>query len=157
MHELEPNREYEMIVENLPSDQKLHTRSKTPNNPPPVWRVIDHLDINPPVFEKTPKLTGKEFKPRGCGPEANVFAEFEVSGVLPVLVETELKELRRNTTNNYFLLFDGDVLKVGRDMCVGAFTYEHRRKYQVHFRLVDFSGNSNGQWSEWLDLDPPLK
>lgn len=160
---LSPGIEYELRVENLPNEEY-----QSPQRYDPVgedytnarWTVKALLDVTPPALKGKVKFKESSYSAFGCGPA--VYAHFKMKFLEDeqVFVKTELMSIiRRDTviTSYYLLLERGENLAVGHGMCSGGFYYEARHKYKARFQLMDFSGNLEGAWTEWIEFENPLK
>ena len=152
---------YRMQIDNL-SDYHLNTLSK--HNPErsgrqnAEWEVTSTDVIAMPSFLIAPKIKENQFKEYGCGPAVYCVFKMKYSISKPFLLQTELRNVvRKDTTiHSYYLPTNGnELISLGHGMCAGAFRFEARHKYSARFNLVDYNGNSTGEWTEWIEIENP--
>lgn len=157
---LQPNTTYELHIDNLP-DYYQSSVSKYDEvdfkRKDAKWTANTNLDNIAPQFLKLPKFKENIYKEKGCGPDMYSVFKLKSDDSEGSLIKVEFREIiRRDTiTHTYYLRpTDNGELRVGRRMCSGEFTYERKYKYQIRFSLFDYSGNTNGQWTEWVKHEP---
>ena len=42
-------------------------------------------------------------------------------------------------------------------MCSGAFDFKEKEQYKIRFSLTDTSGNSDKEWTNWMNFDSPYE
>ena len=157
---LQPNTTYELRIDNLPDFHQSSVSKYDEVNfirKDAKWTTNSNLDNIAPQFLKLPKFKENVYKEKGCGPDMYSVFKLKTDDKESSLVKVELREIiRRDTiTHTYYLRpTDNGELRVGRRMCSGEFTYERKYKYQIRFSLFDYSGNTNGQWTDWVKHEP---
>ena len=153
-------RKYFLKIDNLPSDQEslLSNWNMEAHKLEPIsWNVEAGTDISIPTMISSPELANKRTREYGCG--TGVFADFKIQAVdeSALLVKTELVNLESGESSTYYLSsIDSNIVGVGHDMCFGAFDFSEKAKYKVRFSLMDICGNTNGEWSAWIEFDSPF-
>lgn len=154
---------YTLQIDRLSGEDKdmpVKMNYQTWEREPYSWLVTEGTDTQAPEWIKKPELKSKATDWYGCGPAVNAIFDLKVTEARSqVLVKTEWVDLKTNTTNVYYLSIDSwdGLLSVGHDMCSGAFVYEPDRQYKVRFSLMDFSGNKNELWTDWVSFDSPFE
>jgi hypothetical protein len=140
VNSLEPNKEYELIIENFPIRDSL---GKSKTQVCRKWKVKMGKDEEPPKFKEYPKELSKTYVHMGCGP--GVYANFscKVSETSEYLVKTVVKDMKTGSIRTYYLRPSVDSVGVGHGMCQGAFVLKSEEDYEVAFSLIDASGNEN--------------
>jgi hypothetical protein len=130
--ELLLNESYTLQMENLP---KYETK------PSLTFKVVNDIDNVPPVFNGKPVETRKSFVGYGCGPAIWIYYDFSGQVEKDCFVRTTLKNKKTGLTTTYILkMYDGTV-KIGHDMCSGAFAFDDKVDYEASFQLIDQAGN----------------
>lgn len=154
-------RKYFLKIDNLPSDQEslLSKWNMEDHKLEPIaWNVEAGTDISIPTMVGSPELVNKRTTEYGCGPD--VYADFKIQAVdeSALLFKTELVNLVNGESSVYYLSsIESSILSVGHDMCSGAFDFSEKGKYKVRFSVMDSCGNTNGEWSVWLEFDSPFE
>ncbi|MFK7907131.1 MAG: hypothetical protein AB8B69_18490 [Chitinophagales bacterium] len=151
---------HELIVENLKSeDKKYFEREIEPSHTVPIfhWTAIKKMDRTPPQWLKKPKLKDTFWAPYGCGHAAYALFDYAIKDTSQVLIKTEVIDLKTNEPSVYYLGRDKNAtqLKVGHEMCSGAFRFKKNRNYKVRFELMDACGNVTGGWTDWVEFESP--
>lgn len=148
--ELIVGKKYKIQIDNLPKEERrMHHLSKT------SWTVKKDVDKTIPVWNKKPEHGENIFMMYGCGPEVYASFEIEIADNSETLVKTELMDMKTNTKQIYYLEHSDGKLDIGHGMCAGAFNFEHERDYKVRFDLVDASGNTLNEWTDWVQFKSP--
>ncbi len=121
------------------------------------WKVKKGTDKQKPAWEQEPNFIKSEIEWFGCGPGMYAVFECAISDKSETLVKTELTDLNTKETNSYYLITEGNILKVGHGMCSGAFTFKENHKYKVQFSLLDASGNELTEYTKVIEFDSPYK
>jgi hypothetical protein len=136
----------------------LYRRTSGFEMEPIAWTIEPSTDTELPVLLNPPKWIGKYVENNFCS-AFPTYALFKISvrDVSEVLVKTEFVELETGRSAIFCLPFDQkDTLWVGAGSCAGPFTYRRKKgKYKVRFSLMDICGNTNNQWTEWIEYDNP--
>lgn len=118
--------------------------------------VVSNKKTAKPFFKKDPKLVERVFTAYGCGAKAFTIFDYKIEDNNDVLFLTELVEIESNFTQlAYIPSIDGKI-KVGHNMCYGAFRYSCRNKnYKVRFRIRDINGEFSENWTDWIKFKEP--
>lgn len=158
---LTPGKAYQLRIDGLNRYEQSLLKKwnyKTKKSEPMIWTVSEAEDHDAPVLLNQPRLVKKETIHYGCGPEVYAYFDLKARDNSEILIKTELVDLTSNTNNSYYLNYrNGNPLGVGHGMCSGEFTYEPDHKYKVRFSPMDISGNSDNQWTEWIEFDSPYE
>ena len=158
--EIIPGNEYQLNIDNIPSiDMPFinHWNPETEKYEFPTWKVIKGRDIQTPRWKIRPNEVKKTYVQYGCGPESYVYFNFQALDQSEILIRTSVTSLISNKTIICYLRPDkNEVLKVGRGMCGGAFSFEDGEKFEVTFDIMDASGNI-AMWSgNKIEFTKPL-
>ena len=153
---------YTLQIDRLSGEDKdlpFKMNYQTWEREPYSWLVTPGADTQAPDWLKKPALKSKATHWYGCGPAVNAIFDLKVTEAQSqVLVKTEWVDLETNTIGVYYLSTESDgLLYVGHDMCSGAFVYTPKHTYKVRFSLMDFSGNKNEIWTDWVSFDSPFE
>lgn len=136
----------------------LYRRTSDFEMDPIAWTIEPSIDTVLPVLQDSPKWIGKYVENNFCG-AMPTYALFKISvrDASEVLVKTEFVELETGKSAIFCLPFhQKDTLWIGAGSCAGPFTYRRKKgKYKVRFSLMDICGNTNNQWTEWIEYDNP--
>lgn len=160
---LEPNTTYVLRIDNLSAEDQgpiFKYRDHYTMIGDAKWTTSSLTDLEAPQFLTAPSYLESIYKERSCGIDQYGVFRMKVTDREETLVKVERRQMIRRDTliHSYVLtLPESDELHIGRTMCSGEFTFKKRHTYQVRFCLLDFSGNSTGQWSDWIDFDPFVK
>jgi hypothetical protein len=128
------------------------------------WNIRPANDTTAPKMLKAPRLIDKSTIHYGCGPAVNAVFEISTKDQSLIFVKTQLVDTLTSKTSTYMLSLNNtlsrnkpDKLRVGHGMCSGNFRYKANGKYKVRFCLYDSSGNTTGEWSEWIAYDSPYE
>lgn len=154
-------KKYYLKIENLNEwevNDLTTWNDETKQSEPIYWNVTSITDTEIPTWKENPRLVDRTTLWYGCGPAINAVFDLEIQDASKVLIKTELVNLNTNERNTYYLTLPEDgKLEVGHDMCSGAFNYEDKHKYKVRFSLTDLSGNTNIEWTTWINFDSPYE
>lgn len=127
------------------SSPKLEQSVKLNNSPKffesENFKVSSLINYEKPTFLAKPELISKSIKYYGCGPEYFLKYKLKYSNISDVIIKTTVKNLKTNIESTYYILPTKDEIKIGHNMCSGAFVFEDDIKYQVQFQIMDFTGN----------------
>ncbi|MFK7907130.1 MAG: hypothetical protein AB8B69_18485 [Chitinophagales bacterium] len=150
---------HELVVENLkPKDKRLFERRNTNGEAFPIsWGVTKNMDKSPPQWLQKPKLKDTFWIDYGCGPASYALFDYELKDDSQVLIKTEVLDLHTNDSTVYYLQreINDTQLKVGHEMCGGAFRFKKNHNYKVRFELMDACGNVTGVWTDWVEFESP--
>jgi hypothetical protein len=154
-------RTYTIKLENLKGDKKtpLQRYNYDDKKYEAISWIVSRAKKNQtPRFNTTPKLINQEYLRYGCGPAINTIFELNINQEIDLLIRTELVEIETKITTTYFLnYYQNDTLKIGHDMCSGAFNYKPEKSYKIRFCIYSLNGNSNHQWSDWITFKSPYE
>lgn len=123
-----------------------------------TWKIVKGTDQAAPLFEKQPSSSGKFLEFYGCGPAVFAYFEMQTTDDSQVWVKTELVEISSKESNTYCVQPDAQGrVEIGHDMCLGAFKFKLDKTYKVRFQLMDICGNSNEEWTAWIEFESPLE
>lgn len=151
---LEPNRDYEIIIDNFPNFEQVYPKriSKTITK----WHVTKGNDLELPKFKRKPKEVGKTSIMLGCGPVNYVHFRYIVESSSPCLVKTVLTNIKTRISSTYYLTpTEDNKILVGHGMCTGAFNFSDNEDYSVTFSLIDASGNENIEKKQTIKFKSP--
>lgn len=142
---LEPGREYVLCIDSL-RECGGFTRYNpmTDSIESMTYKVLAGVDTEPPKVSSRPKVLEKIFIYAGCGPISHVWFSNPAKDELDVIVKTTVVALKTGKQATYYLEPYGhnkDFIRVGYDMCSGAFGFEEGEEYEVEFSFMDASGN----------------
>ncbi|MBD0823017.1 hypothetical protein [Aestuariibaculum marinum] len=153
---LEKGKYYELQIDNL-DERERKFFNKYPYDNKISWVVKDIECKETPVFVKQPSFIDSEFVQFGCGPAVHANFRVQTKGESLLLYKTEFVSLETRIKTTFYLMGDkSGTLKVGHGMCNGAFNFKKEGKYKVRFSLLDFSGNENKTWTDWVIFDSPF-
>lgn len=151
MNELVAGNSYQLYIENIPGNEMPSTKFWNPETESydfPIWKVTPGRDVRAPRWKIKPQEVKRTFIAYGCGPETYIYFNFQTLDQSEILIKTSVTSLSSNKTIVCYLKpNDNETLKVGREMCGGAFSFEDGEKFEVAFDLMDASGNST-TWSD---------
>ncbi|WP_305535318.1 hypothetical protein [Sediminibacterium sp.] len=140
---LELSESYTLHIDSLPKFERLHRiNTLTKKYEPISFTVKNDVDTQNPRLNGNPFEIKKIFAQYGCGPSMHVVFSNPAKDQSPLLVKTTVKNLLTGHTVMYYLIPQDDQIKVGHDMCSGAFDYDESEYYEVSFTFMDSSGNS---------------
>lgn len=144
---LEMGESYTLHIDSLPKFERLHRiNTLTKKYEPISFTVKNDVDTQNPTVNGNPFEIKKTFAQYGCGPSMHVVFSNPAKDQSSLLVKTTVKNLLTGHTANYYLIPQDDQIKVGHDMCSGAFDYSESEYYEVSFTFLDSSGNST-KWN----------
>ncbi|HLD52440.1 MAG TPA: hypothetical protein VJA82_03990 [Sediminibacterium sp.] len=139
---LEMGKEYTIIIDSLPKFERLHQiNTLTKKYEPFKYTVKTDVDTQSPKVNGNPFELKKTFAQYGCGPSMYIVFSNPAKDQSPLLVKTSVKNLLTGHTATYYLLPNDEQIKVGHDMCSGAFDFDESELYEVSFSFMDSSGN----------------
>lgn len=121
------------------------------------WTVSDFADKQKPIWSKLPSYKTKGMIFYGCGPA--VFVNFCacISDNSPVVVYAKVKNIKTNSSSDYYLNPDSCSFKLGHGMCSGEFKFEEGQEYEATFSLLDASGNVSTETQPIKFISPTEK
>lgn len=155
---LEIGKEYIFKIDNLPKYEVVNKfNNYNFQSKPIIYKVISNVDIEKPLIEKMPYEINKSYIEYGCGPESNVIFSFIASDSSEIIIKTTVKNLATKKITTFYLIPDNNKLRVGYDMCSGAFKYDSNMVYEVDFDFVDSSGNVTKWNNKKIKFTKPTK
>ena len=152
---------YNLKISNLDEWEKRSLtkwNSEKKEYEPISWKVNNKTDNENPKWITKPKLVDKTTIWYGCGPAVYVVFDLKINDSSNSLIKTELYNTNTNETNTYYLtLGENGQLNVGHGMCSGAFDFKEKEQYKIRFSLTDTSGNSDKEWTNWMNFDSPYE
>lgn len=140
--ELDAGLIYTLHIDSLPVRESLREyNSSTRNYTAYTYRTLAKKDIQKPVLKSSPKEIGKQYLMYGCGPSINVIYSLDINDETTVFVKTSVRNIETGKTTTYYLLTSGGQIRVGQDMCSGAFSLTEGNLFEVTFSFMDASGN----------------
>jgi hypothetical protein len=129
---------YSMYIEGInQNDYDNFIRNNT------TWEVNNSVDTISPQWKSQPGYLNSNITPFGCGPAVGVRFSGEIVDRSDVWVYAKVKDLRENTTAEYYIIPDSLGLTIGHGMCSGAFYFLEKNYYEASFSLMDINGNFN--------------
>lgn len=121
------------------------------------WTVSDFADNQKPIWSKLPTYKTKGMIFYGCGPA--VFVNFCacISDNSPVVVYAKVKNIKTNSSSDYYLNPDSCSFQLGHGMCSGEFDFEEGQEYEAIFSLMDASGNISPETQPIKFISPTEK
>ncbi len=121
------------------------------------WTVSDIADNQKPIWNNPPSYNSKRMIFYGCGPA--VFVNFcaSISDNSPVVVYAKVKNLKTNSSSDYYLFPDSCSFQLGHGMCSGEFDFEEGQEYEATFSLMDASGNISPETQPIKFISPTEK
>ncbi len=163
-------KEYVVIIDNLPEEQKLNRfDQKIPANQVIKFVAGAGKDMNKDtktLFASNPKEVSKDFIMFGCGPAMHVTFDLTNKNATTVttvttelLVKTTVKNLKTGKESTYYLPTSNNQVSIGHGMCEGAFTFDVASgyEYEVKFAITDFSKNTQIWESEKVKFTSPTE
>ncbi len=140
--ELEVGLEYTLKIDNLPKGESLSKYNESSNKYLQYkFKVIEGIDNQKPIFTNSPKILKKEVIQFGCGPEINVIFNCPIKDDSEFLIQASVTDTKTKVTTTYYVKPYKNELKIGHDMCSGAFDFLNEN-FEVTFKIIDASGNS---------------
>jgi hypothetical protein len=150
--------EYELIVGGLNKKGTISRQNPVTKKMENVkWLVNDKIDNEKPKWVSYPSFQSKTKMEFGCGPEKWVNFNFKSSDSSNILIKATVKSIKTNTETVYFIESFNNQIKIGHDMCSGAFHFDNGDDYEVTFSLVDQSGNFSKQTSKPIRFSKPTE
>ena len=153
-YELKPNTKY--FIKN--SDDSIgfykewnsdrNTREKV------YWITNTSKNSNPIDTNLRIELDKTEFILYGCGPAANAIFNIKNNFSKEIWYKAEVVNLTNNETQLYYINeFEGK-LKVGHEMCAGAFSFDRSSDYKVRFTPMNIDGKAT-KTTNWFKFKNP--
>ena len=157
--ELEVGLEYTMSIESIGGSPEYESISKDNNitgeSEPAIYKVVAEKDFTKPQLSSQPKELKKTFVAAGCGPSIHIEFSNPSKDNSDIIIKTTVKNLRTGTETTYYIQPDKDTIKVGHDMCSGAFSFDEGDNYEVEFSFMDASGNFTFWTGERIKFTAP--
>lgn len=145
-------REYTLRIDHIPAYDNLDRHSGRG-----TWKVLPGLDTIAPVVRNKPKESSKILELYGCSPLSYVVFKCLVDESSEMMVKATVKDLKTGVETAYYVETDGVEIKVGHDMCLGAFKFGESDRYEVEFEFMDASGNTAPWQGSRLQFRKPVK
>lgn len=141
--ELEAGLEYTMYIDHLPEYESFNKYNKSTNKyEPVVYKVVAERDTEKPQLASIPIEINKTLVFYGCGPSIHVIFSNPAKDNSEIIVQATVKDLKTGMKTTYYIQPDGDKIKIGHEMCSGAFDFEEdSQNFEVAFEFMDASGN----------------
>jgi hypothetical protein len=144
--------EYTLHIDNMPPYDNLNRHSNGG-----TWKVLPGKDTLAPVMNIKPKQIDKIHELYGCSPVTYIVFNCPARDNSEMLVKTTVKNLKTGVETVYYIETDGLEIKVGHDMCLGAFKFNGGERYEVEFDFMDASGNTLPWEGPRLKFSKPTK
>ena len=156
--ELEAELEYTIYIDSLPEYENFNRYNSTTKKYEPItYKVIEGKDTEKPQLSEKPKELRKTLVHYGCGPSIHVVFSNTATDSSSIIVKTTVKNVNTGKETTYYIEPVGEKIKVGHDMCSGAFDFDNSNKYEVAFSFMDASGNLTDLTGERLKFTKPTK
>ncbi len=133
--------EYMMMIDSLPEFERLEKFNKFEGFKEVTYQVIAETDKDIPQLSTKPKELQKKLYYYGCGPSIHVDFSQPATDRSEIIVRTTLKNLETGMKSTFYIEPDEGLIKVGRDMCSGAFDLFEGDLFEVEFTFMDSCGN----------------
>lgn len=145
-------KQYKLNIDNLEESEKADFERDSIG-----WTVSDFADKQKPIWSKLPTYNTKGMIFYGCGPA--VFVNFCacISDISPVVVYAKVKNIKTNSSCDYYLNPDSCSFQLGHGMCSGEFDFEEGQEYEAIFSLMDASGNFSPETQPIKFISPTEK
>jgi hypothetical protein len=144
---LTPNTEYKLVIKGVTSDKIKKYNTETHKHEDVIWTTTNEVDNQPPIWTSLPAEFDKSYVEYGCGPATYVDFKFRAKETSELLFKVTLKSQSDGTETDYYIQPQGNLIKIGHGMCLGAFNFNQGRNYSVAIDLMDSSGNI----TKWTD------
>lgn len=157
--ELEAGLEYTMHIDSLPEYESFNKYNETTHKYEPMtYKVVSERDYEKPLLTTKPKELKKTLIHYGCGPSIHVVFSNPAKDNSDLIIKTTVKDLKTKKVTTYYIEPDGDKIKIGHNMCSGAFDFEDNSKnYEVEFSFMDASGNFTAWTGKRIRFTKPTK
>ncbi len=122
-----------------------------------TWKVVKGFDTSAPDMVNRPKESSKILELYGCGPVSYVVFKCHVKDSSELLVKASVRNLKTGIETVYYIETDGLEIKVGHDMCFGAFKFAEGTRYEVEFEFMDACGNTVPWEGSRLQFTKPVR
>ncbi len=122
-----------------------------------TYTVVAGRDTVKPEFVSAPKVIQKTLVQYGCGPSIHVVFSNPAKDTSDIIVKTIVTDLKTGNATTYYIVPDGDKIRVGHDMCSGAFAFDSGNDYEVDFSFMDCSGNITSWTGRSIRFTKPKK
>ncbi len=143
---------YSLRIDGMPAYDNLDRHSGGG-----TWTVIEGFDTLTPVMNARPKEMKKILELYGCSPVSYVVFNCPVMDGSELIVRTTVKNLKTGMETVYYIETDGMEIKVGHDMCLGAFKFNDGDRYELEFDFMDASGNVLAWSGPRIQFKKPVK
>lgn len=155
--ELEAGVEYTMHIDDLPEYERFNKYNNATHKYEQVkYKVIKGKDLDRPKISSRSMELKKTLVQYGCGPAIHVVFTNPSKDQSDIIVKTTVKNLKTGKETTYYIKPDRDKIKVGHEMCSGAFDFDGDF-YEVEFSYMDASGNITVWTGERIKFTKPLK
>jgi hypothetical protein len=145
-------REYTLRIDHIPAYDNLDRHSGRG-----TWKVEALLDTTAPVMRNKPKESSKILELYGCGPLSYVVFKCLVDENSEMMVKATVRDIKTGVETAYYVETDGVEIRVGHDMCLGAFKFGPSDRYEVEFEFMDASGNKLAWEGPRIQFRKPVK
>ncbi len=155
--ELEAGLEYSMYIDHLPEYERFNKYNASTNKYEPViYKVVAERDTEKPQLASKPIEINKTLVHYGCGPSIHAVFSNPAKDNSEIIVQTTVKDLKTKKETTYYIQPNGDKIKIGHDMCSGAFDFEDgSQNFEVAFAFMDASGNLTPWTGERIKFTKP--
>ncbi len=120
------------------------------------WTIKEGSDKVIPRWIGNSHLVSTDVIWKGSGASSMASFKLHVEDQSGLWVYAELIDVTRNKRATYILTtFEGGILQAGHANNSGAFTFEINHDYKIRFRLIDYCGNTDADWTEWVFFKSP--
>ncbi len=138
--ELKSNTKYYLKYESLIKDSTRWNSDMRDEWENLYWQTADKKTVPPlnPNLEITFKET--EYQEYGCGDASWAIFNLKNTWKEEIWCKTELIDKETNVKTVFYISAEKDKIRVGNDMCSGAFNFVPKRKYKVRFTPMNTDG-----------------
>mgnify|MGYP000271130291 FL=1 len=146
-----PGLYYKLTIDHLPPYDNFKSHASNA-----IWKVESGKDTIAPEMTARPRELNKILELYGCHPVSYVVFSCPAKDNSEMMVRATVKDKAGNETS-YFIETNGLEIKIGHDMCHGAFKFAEGSKYDVKFDFMDASGNIRSWEGAGLRFSGPDK
>ncbi len=121
------------------------------------YKVKENISFSENYNIKEIKEKKKIFSIYGCGSDEYIIFNNPIENKIDIVVKTTVKDLSTGKQITFYIVPNGNEIKVGHHMCGGPFYFTKGEKYEVNFSFIDLVRNENMFSSKSIKFTPPKK